>query len=66
MGFLSTFNSIGMIFGCMALSLMPEIGFKYNTFFYLCGILIVINILLFLVLWFTAQKVSLEKQIEMR
>lgn len=51
MGFLSTFNSIGMVAGCISLSLVPEIGFSYNWFFYLASIVIIINVILFTIYW---------------
>lgn len=51
MGFLSTSNSIGMIFGCLSLSLMPGMGFKFESFFYLSSAVMLICTILFAVLW---------------
>lgn len=58
MGFLSTFNSMGMIFGCLALSLMPQIGFNFSTFFYLSGIIVIVNLILFSILWLGERNVT--------
>lgn len=51
MGFLSTSNSIGMIFGCISLSLMPEIGFKFESFFYVSSATMLVCTTLFAILW---------------
>lgn len=51
MGFLSTASSIGVIFGCISLGIMPGIGFKFESFFYLSSAVMLICTLLFALLW---------------
>ncbi len=51
MGFLSTANSIGMIFGCISLSLMPTMKFKYEAFFYFSCFIVIVSTCLFAILW---------------
>ncbi len=51
MGFLSTANSIGMIFGSITLSLLPGSGQNFEQFFYFSGAVMAISTLLFAVFW---------------
>jgi MFS family permease len=51
MGFLSTANSIGMIFGCISISLMPIFSYKYELFFYFCSATVIVSTILFAILW---------------
>lgn len=51
MGFLSTANSIGMIFGCISLSLMPTMKYKYEAFFYFSSAIVIVSTCLFSILW---------------
>lgn len=51
MGFLSTANSIGMIFGCISLSLLPAIGRSYDAFFIFSCIALIICTILFTIFW---------------
>ncbi len=52
MGFLSTSNSIGMILGCILLSLMPGTGNNYEAFFYFSSAAVSVCTILFVILWF--------------
>lgn len=51
MGFLSTANSIGMMFGCISLSLMPGMKFKYESIFYLASSIVIASTFLFTLFW---------------
>lgn len=51
MGFLSTSNSLGMIFGCISLSLLPGTGRNYDAFFIFSSIALIVCTIIFAVLW---------------
>ncbi len=51
MGFLSTSNSVGMVFGCIALSFMPGAGYNYKALFIFSSITLIVCTILFTVLW---------------
>jgi DHA1 family multidrug resistance protein-like MFS transporter len=51
MGFLSTANSIGMIFGCISLGLLPGTGHDYDAFFIFSSLALIVCIVLFAILW---------------
>lgn len=60
MGFLSTSNSIGMIIGCLFLSLMPGAGNNYDALFYFSSAAVTLCTILFVILWFEKKKAAIK------
>lgn len=58
MGFLNTANSIGMIFGCLSLSLMPYTGWGFDAFFVLSGGIMIVSTAVFWIVWWQSERNS--------